>query len=187
MSRYQNGKVYKIIAPNDTIYIGSTIQSLTRRFNGHKTEWNCGKILKGTSTYEMFETYGVNNCKIELVEAYPCDSKRDLERHEGEIIMTTNCINQVVAGRTPEEYRRDNSEIRKIKNKERYLANREHLLELAKQYYIENSDKVKERAKEYNRLNQIAITDRRRIIRQTKRENLLKITADESPDESSCH
>ena len=89
MNRYQNGKVYKIIAPDDTFYIGSTIQSLNERFGAHKYVFKSsknGKNIRGTTVFKLFEKYGVEECRIELIEAYPCNSKRDLERREGEII-----------------------------------------------------------------------------------------------------
>ena len=31
-----------------------------------------------TSIFEIFEEYGVGNCKIELIETYPCENKEAL-------------------------------------------------------------------------------------------------------------
>ena len=213
MNRYQNGKVYKIIAPDETIYIGSTIQTLNERFGGHKRSFKAlksGKNIRGTTVFELFEKYGVEECRIELIEAYPCDSKKDLEHREGEIIKTIDCVNKVVAGRTSEEYRLDNAEKLKDKFKQFYESNKPREIERVKQYYIENSDKVKERAKEYAKLNKEYIAERKKEwrlennelvkeqkrrwrelnkdkINQRKRElrSQRRSTADESPDEFS--
>ena len=173
MNRYQNGKVYKIIAPDDTFYVGSTIQSLNERFGGHKYSFKSvksGKNIRGTAVFELFEKYGVEVCRIELIEEYPCDSKRDLERREGEIIKNTKCINKVVAGRTSEEYRLDNSEKLKNKFKQFYENNKERELERIRQYYIDNTDKVKDRAKEYAKLNKERIAEYKREWRLENKE-----------------
>ena len=40
MSKYQNGKIYKIVDnTNDNVYIGSTINSLNVRLSKHETDW----------------------------------------------------------------------------------------------------------------------------------------------------
>jgi hypothetical protein len=48
----------------------------------------------------IFDKYGVQNCKIELVENYPCNSKNELMKREGYYIQNNECINKCVAGRT---------------------------------------------------------------------------------------
>jgi gas vesicle protein len=173
MNRYQNGKIYKIVGQNNDIYIGSTIQKLNDRFYLHKSDfrkYKLGKNIRGTSTFELFEKYGIENCRIELIENYPCESKRDLERREGEIIKTTKCINKVVAGRTGKEYREDNAEMLKEKFKEFYNKNRESQKERVHQYYAQNADKVKERAKAYAKENKEHIRERKKKWREENQE-----------------
>ena len=169
MNRYQNGKIYKIVGQTDDIYIGSTIQKLSDRFDIHKSHYRthkAGKHIRGTSAFELFEKYGIDQCRIELIEEYPCNSKKELERREGEIIKSTKCINKVVAGRTGKEYRQDNSEILKEKVKKFYDNNREEQIKRAQEYYIENADKVKERAKVYAQENQEHIRERKKKWRE---------------------
>jgi hypothetical protein len=36
--------------------------------------------------YKIFDEFGVENCKIELVELFPCASKMELHKKEGEYI-----------------------------------------------------------------------------------------------------
>ena len=53
--------------------------------------------------YDLFNEYGVENCKIELLEYFPCDTLQELERREGEHIRNNESVNKVVAGRTKQE------------------------------------------------------------------------------------
>jgi|13_taG_2_1085334.scaffolds.fasta_scaffold07925_1 predicted GIY-YIG superfamily endonuclease len=81
MPKYSNGKIYKIIdESNGDIYIGSTLQELKTRFR----------------THGMFKLYNKNksNCKINLIERYPCKYRSDLERREQYWIDNSKCINK---------------------------------------------------------------------------------------------
>ena len=80
---YSKGKIYKIIdESNNDNYYGSTIQTLEDRYNTHQLFYG--------GTYNKSK----KNCKIELVENYPCESKRELEKREQYYIDTYDCINQ---------------------------------------------------------------------------------------------
>lgn len=174
MNKYERGKIYQIIAPDGTIYIGSTISTLVCRFGNHRrayTSWKKGRE-RLTTVFEMFEAHGVENCKIELIESYPCVSKRELERREGEIIKQRDCINKVVAGRTSEEYRIDNKDELKEKFKTFYEENREEQIERVKQYYIEHSDQVKARAKKYVQEHPEETRERKRLYRLNNPEKI---------------
>lgn len=120
----------------------------------------------------MFETHGVENCKIELVEDFPCSSKNELERREGDIIKTTECINKVIAGRTSEQYRIDNKEHLKEKFKRFYAENRESQIQRVKNYYIQNQDKVKEKSKRYAQENSDKIRERKKRYREANKDKI---------------
>jgi adenylate kinase family enzyme len=123
MPDYQKGKIYKLWSPQgDEIYIGSTINTLARRKEQHKTNLNscCSKIL--------FEKY--DDVRIELIEEYPCKNKMELNKREGHYIRNNDCVNKCVAGRTQKEYKEDN---------------KEKLLEYHKEYREENKEKISER------------------------------------------
>ena len=151
--KYQNGKIYKITgADKSMVYIGSTIDTLTSRMSKHKHKyglWKDGKNHK-TTVYDIFEKFGLDNCKIELVEEMVgCESRKELERREGVIIKSTpNCVNKIVAGRTRDEYIAEKSDdIRK--NKAEYReTNRELLREKQKQYCSNNKDSISKRKSE---------------------------------------
>ena len=62
------------------------------------------------TVFNIFDEYGPDNCKIELVELYPCNSKMELEKQEGRYIKENHCVNKHIAGRTNIEYYNDNKE-----------------------------------------------------------------------------
>lgn len=174
MNKYESGKIYQIIAPDGTKYIGSTISSLTCRFGNHRRlykSWKAGKTTR-VSVFEMFDKHGIPNCKIELIENFPSLSKKELERREGEIIKETICINEVVAGRTIKEYIEDNKEILHAKFKKYYEDNRDSQIERVKEYYNENTEKVKQRVKTYARENIDKIRERKRLYRKNNAEKV---------------
>ena len=104
-NKYQNGKIYKITDIGyNKCYIGSTCEELSMRMARHRGYYKyflkCGKGSHIRS-YDLFNEFGVENCKIELIEYYKCDTLAGLRRKEGEHIKnTTECVNKNVAGRT---------------------------------------------------------------------------------------
>lgn len=157
MPDYQNGKIYQIIAPNGCKYIGSTTQEIRKRLIAHKTtykSWKKGERKYMTTSFKLFEEYGVDNCKVELIELYPCSSKKELETREGEIIKNTECVNKVVAGQEESVWKYENHE--RLKN-------------YWKQYYIDNLDKYKERNKRQYQNNKEYNRERHRRYREAKK------------------
>ena len=58
--------------------------------------------------YDIFDTYGIDNCRIVLIETYPCESRHQLTSREAHYIRTVACVNQHIPGRTDEQYYQDN-------------------------------------------------------------------------------
>ena len=114
MVDYSKGQIYKIWDNAFTkCYIGSSVQPLCKRFQKHKSDYK--KYLNGAchyvSVFELFSEFGVENCKIIWEEDYPCYSKKELEKREGEIQKTNDCVNKVIAGRSSKERYEDNKEV----------------------------------------------------------------------------
>lgn len=129
MPNYKNGKIYMICGGDDRYY-GSTVQSLSRRMVQHRFMSGLGEYIKyRCCSFILFQKYGTDNCTIELVEAYPCDSVEELNRKEGEYIRQNNCINKKIAGRTRIEYYQDNRDKELQQQKERYIKRREILIQ----------------------------------------------------------
>jgi adenylate kinase family enzyme len=144
MPDYSLGKIYMVYPKVDNadegdVYYGSTTNTLSRRMSEHRNSKRC-KIL--------FDKYGVENCFIELVEEYPCETKEQLNKKEGEYIRSYKCINKRIAGRTKKEWFRDNRDNLSEKHKDYYAENRDKILEQQKQYKNDNLDKISERHKQ---------------------------------------
>lgn len=110
MANYKKSKIYKITnLQNGLFYIGSTTRGISRRFKEHYKRSRKGtnkctssKVINGTRRKDI---------KIELLEVWPCNNRRELERREYIIINQAEprelCVN--IAGRiitppvTPED------------------------------------------------------------------------------------
>ncbi len=130
MNKYNNGKIYKIIDnTNNNIYIGSTIQDLNKRLNHHKCCYN----KKNNNSVNIIIKN--NDYKIELIENYSCNNKKELLEREGHYIRNTEyCINKVQPG---------------IDRKETIKKSNEKRKEEIKNWHYENKEKVKEYKKKY--------------------------------------
>ena len=85
-NKYANGKIYKIVDIGyNKCYIGSTVQPLCKRMAEHRKHFRQYKERSRhiTTSVGLFEEYGVENCKIELIEEFPCDTKEQLLKQEG--------------------------------------------------------------------------------------------------------
>jgi len=124
MVDYLNGKIYKITNNvTDDIYIGSTIKTLKERFSNHKRNYK--QFLNGNygnvRVFKLFGKFGIENCAIELIELYPCESKKELEQQESVYINNNKafCVNNNIPGRTKKDYGIDNADkIKEYKNKQ---------------------------------------------------------------------
>lgn len=125
-NKYRNGKIYKIVdLGHNKCYIGSTIQMLCDRMNGHRVTHRKGDKKYKTTVSNLFDEYGIDNCKILLIESYPCNSKEELLAREGYYIQSTECVNKCVPGRTTEELKiRDYNKLKKWReeNPEKHKA-----------------------------------------------------------------
>ena len=59
----------------------------------------------------MCDEFGIDNCKIELVEYCPCDTIEELRRPEGFHNRNTHCLNKQIAGQKHHEHYMDNIDI----------------------------------------------------------------------------
>ena len=137
-NRYKNGKVYKIVDVGYSMcYIGSTCEELCQRMARHRKDYR--NYLKGgkyyLTSFKIFEKYGLDNCKIELLEKYPCDDKEELKKREGYCQQTMDCVNKQTAGQTKEEYRNRNRDKINAQKRNHYHNNSGEINEKAKQKY----------------------------------------------------
>ena len=111
--KYKNGKIYTIRHKNDDslIYVGSTIQPLFKRWYEHKSNVN-NETHKSYNMllYHKIRETNIEDFHIELYENFPCNSKEEWNKREGEIIREIGTLNKQIAGRTPKEYVEDNKD-----------------------------------------------------------------------------
>ena len=86
----------------------------------------------------------VDNCKIDLIEEFPCENKAQLLKREGFHIQNTSCVNKRIEGQTRQEHRENHKDDMK-----RYLAeNKEKIAEQTHQYWLKNKERLSERKRE---------------------------------------
>lgn len=142
--------IYKLVGGGDEVYIGSTIQSLNRRFSSHKTDYKRGG---GCSAEILFEKYGVNAVRIEMLEEITEDEM--LHREKFYILNTANVVNKNIPIINEEERREWHKKYR-----EEY---KEHIAERAKEYYDDNKEYFTKRDKKYYDDNKEDILNQKKI------------------------
>jgi hypothetical protein len=160
MPDYSKGKIYTIRCRTDDslIYVGSTIQPLAVRWGGHKVD-SKREQCKNRVIYITINN-DWDNWYIELYELYPCNTREELERKEGEIIRQIGTLNCKIAGRTDKEYYIDNKEDIQKRNKEYSENNKNKILEYHKEYHENNKEKLIKIAKEYYENNKDKINEK---------------------------
>ena len=137
-NRYNNSKIYTVRYKNDNslIYCGSTIQPLYKRWFAHKSRcYNINDKEYNKLLYQKIrETDNINDWYIELYELFPCNSKEELLKREGEVTREIGTLNKNISGRTSKQY---------------YIDNFLKINEYNKQYYIDNKIRISNYYKEY--------------------------------------
>jgi hypothetical protein len=133
-NKYEKAKIYKIWSTKgDNIYIGSTCKKyLCQRMVHHRTFYKIWKTtsLHYTTSFLLFDEYGIDNCFIELIEAKSCTTKDEINQLEGKYIREMKCVNKVIPGRTKHEWNIDN---------------KNHVSNYNKDYAKNNKEQIKQR------------------------------------------
>jgi hypothetical protein len=114
------------------VYIGSTTKKyLSQRMEAHRHNfegWIIGsRNYTKISSFILFEKFGIDNCKMVLLELCNVSSKDELHACERKHIVSTACVNKDVPGRTQAEYREDHIEELRVKGIEHYNLNKESI------------------------------------------------------------
>ena len=99
MKNLSRGKIYMIMSDKgDMVYVGSTCSKyLSYRMAAHTASYKCllnGCKTSDLSSFRLFEEYGVDSCKIILLESYPCNTIDELHAREHHYIILKNAINK---------------------------------------------------------------------------------------------
>jgi len=195
MPDYKNGKIYKITNDvNDKVYVGSTTQGLRERMIGHRSD---RKRKSHLSLYVDMDNIGVEHFKMELIEEYPCECKRELllrEEYWIRKLNTNKCgYNIVVPFRTRGEHYKDNiieinkrrreyrkRNIDKIRQwqKQNYQKYRENRLQYRKEYYVKNREVIMKKSKIWRAKNKDIIQQKSKRYHAKNRELLKKKSRD---------
>ena len=152
---YSKSVIYKIehIEKPELVYVGSTTNFIRRKCN-HKS--SCYNINSKDYNYKLYKMIRDNgnweSFKIMIICEFSCNNKIELlieeEKYRKELQTTLNTLK---AYRTTDEdleyyinYRIQNKEKIKEKDKKYYNNNKEKLNEQSKEYYKVNIDKIKE-------------------------------------------
>ena len=144
----QTGYIYSIRSyQTELIYIGSTFGTLRQRLFKHKQNFKNFNLQKYNyvSSYEIVK---YDDAYVELVKTYENVNKMELRKFEGEHIRQNKCVNKMVAGQTLKEYREDNMDKLRAKNKLYRENNKDKRQKYEKEYYINNKVKINEQKKE---------------------------------------
>ena len=93
------------------------------------------------TSFILFGKYDLDNCKLELVELYPCSNKEELRKREGYWIKQEDCVNKRIAGRTLKEHL-------EVYRPKYYKENCEMIKEKVKKYKLDNEERIKEYRRE---------------------------------------
>lgn len=130
------GRIYTITSSEtDVVYIGSTITTLSRRLEKHRSDYR--RYLNNKGNYiTSFELVKYADATIELVEERLFADMSEMHRLEGEHIGNAdNCVNKMICGRDMKAYKHT--------------------------HYVDQIDKYKERAKMWHERNRNKVYERR--------------------------
>ena len=160
------GTIYKIEI-GEKIYIGSTINKLSRRQRKHNEDYRKRK----SKLYEECRKHNVEKIICIPLEVKEIENELEIRLLEQEYIDKLKpLLNQKSAPsglptleqrkqyreknkekirEMKKEYRKNNKEKESIKKKQDWIKNREHYIEQKKQYYENNKTEINEKRKEY--------------------------------------
>jgi hypothetical protein len=180
--RYADSKIYALWCEDEYFYIGSTIETLGRRLSRHKQD---SKTFKTRRVYAHINELGWDSVRIELLESFSCNSRKELLEKENEYICSlindNMCLNEKAAQLTEEELLERHSAYRQehrdkiLAYKERYRKEKADQIAAYNKAYVEkNQEAVTQRKKAYNRANKEKIAESCKRYAETHKEEIAK-------------
>ena len=149
---YQHGKIYKITAiDTEKIYIGSTTTPLKKRFGSHISAYKKRETTGRNDTVYQLLCFG--DAKIELVENFQCNSKRELNERE--------------------QYHIDQNRALAVNKQPAFVADIvTHTKNYMKKYNEDNKKKIYALCHEYHIKHRDAISAKSKVYREQHKEQL---------------
>jgi group I intron endonuclease len=142
---FTKAKIYKITNDfNDDIYVGSTCDTLVRRFISHKAD-STRERFQNRSLYKLMNEIGFERFRIQLIEDYPCEDLYQIRQREGFWIRQIGTLNQRIESRTGQEYHEDNKDKINLRHREHWKEVKDATNEKRREEYAENKEKIRVR------------------------------------------
>jgi len=159
---YADAKIYKIepkCAHDEAdVYYGSTARlRLCDRYKGHLSDYKQTNKKMTITSRLLFEKYGVENCHIVLVEAFPCTTRDELTARESHFIRTLPCVNKSIPNINAEEHKEN--------AKEYYLTHKAERDEYFKEYNLTHKAEIQAQNQQYQLVHKDDIKAKRKIYR----------------------
>lgn len=136
MTRYKHGKIYKLHSKyTDKFYIGSTTKTLQQRLQAHRSDYQQYKEHQKGNYQSSFEILKYKDCRIELLEAYPCTTKSQLRKRKHELL--TNHKADIV--NKPQRYRTKDPTLFRYSSKLRNIPESDTILDKVVQLAMDNN------------------------------------------------
>ena len=129
------------------------MSTIKKRLSSHKANfkrWKNG-TANNCKSFTLFEKYGFDNCPIELVEHYPCETKKELLIKEQWYMDNNDCINEIASYTSREEY-----------------------LESKKKWHLEHKEEQREPKKQWNKSHKELICENKRKHYHANKEAILE-------------
>ena len=171
---YSKGKIYKIVVDTEEIYlpyVGSTIQGLAERMGGHRRnykKWKNGG--RKCSSFDLFDKFGIENCKIILLEEFSCENISQLLMQERKWFDKMECCNQNKPFISKEEI----TEYQKEYQKEYRDEHKKEFVEYFKIYYDTHKEQIAEQQKIYRDEHKEIIAKKDKIYYEQHKEQILE-------------
>ena len=163
------GVVYKISNDvDDKIYIGSTKQSLNKRWTDHKYDCRTPHRKKyNCDLYTHIRLHGEDKFHIECLETYECEDLKALHAKEQEYYDN---LKPAFNGQRPSRSHMTKKEI----DRERYIntkanqteESKQHEKQRVKKWHTENKEKIKKYKAELFQKKKAALTEKHRLSPQ---------------------
>lgn len=147
-NKFNSSQIYMIYSESGPlVYIGSIYSTkyISNRMGAHRCKYRLYLNNKHNyvTSFKLFDTYGLENCKIKLIEKFPCNNRKELLEREGywikHYLLNGHCVNKIIAGRKASEYYKDTHY---KSQREYYKKNYDILKEKRKNKYIERKNKT---------------------------------------------
>ena len=158
----KSGIIYKIYDRTDKqlVYYGSTEQSISKRLDGHISDYK--RYKNGKYPYvTSFLVIDANNYDIIIMETVEFGDIKELRNRERFYIENNICVNRHIPNRTQQEWCEANAEKIAEQSAEWYQKNKDKISEQHAEWYQQNKVKIAESQAEYNKVNKVKIAERK--------------------------